>query len=137
MKNAHEEGLCWLKEALSHLRAATTLVAAGQWATVCFMTEQTAQVALKAYLYGRGQRFLNMDSVLELAKQCATLDPAFGTLVKAGRVLDRYYLATRYPDALPFPAVPAESFDEDEARQALAYAEQIVATVQDKLDWES
>ncbi len=41
-------------------------------------------------------------------------------------MLDRYYLTTRYPDALPFPAVPYEAFSASDSAQALAAAARIL-----------
>lgn len=133
MKNPREEGRRWLVQATDELVACRHLVEVGIWFLACFTAEQTAQAALKAFLVSRGRRFLTIHSVAELARQCAKFDPAFGGLVNAGRVLDKYYLSTRYPDTLPFPAVPSESFEEEDARQALAYAEEAVALVQSKL----
>ena len=66
-------------------------------------------------------------SVGELVAECGEEDRDFLELLSWGRVLDKYYLSTRYPDALPPPAVPFESFTEEEGVQALAYAEEIVA----------
>lgn len=43
-----------------------------------------------------------------------------------GKKLDRHYLASRYPDALPEPAIPAESYTEDEAKDAIAIARAII-----------
>ena len=48
-------------------------------------------------------------------------------------ILDRYYLSTRYPDALPDPAIPFESFSARDARQALEFASEIVDTVRAKI----
>lgn len=137
MKNAREEGRRWLTQAMDSLTPCRNLVAQGTWFLACFMAEQTAQTALKAYLYGKGRRYLTIHSVAELAKQCASLDPDFGRFVDAGHMLDRYYLSTRYPDTLPFPAVPSQSFTEAEARDALAVAEQVFALVRDKLAQEA
>ncbi len=54
-------------------------------------------------------------------------------LVDYGGILDRYYPATRYPDALPDPAIPFESFNEQEAVQALGYATEMVEIVRAKV----
>jgi HEPN domain-containing protein len=96
------------------------------WPEVCFHAEQTAQLALKAYLFLEGRRFVNVHSIRSLAEECSKYDATFTAIIDYGIVLDRYYLTTRYPDALPPPAIPSESFTEREAHQALDYATEMV-----------
>ncbi len=103
------------------------------WSQACFHSEQTAQLALKAYLFRRGRRFVNIHSVRVLALECSKEDLDFAPMVDYGAYLDRYYLSTRYPDALPAPAVPYESFTAVEAKQALGYAGEIVELVKAKI----
>ena len=110
-----------------------TLFANGFWSGTCFQSEQTAQVALKAFLFFKGRRYVRIHSVRELALECAREDDEFSELVPHGAVLDRYYLSARYPDALPDPAVPFESFVEQDALQALEFAAEIVNTVRAKI----
>ena len=129
VKKPLETARRWLAQAEHSLRIAIFLLTNGFWAGACFHAEQTAQLALKAFLYGTGRRYVTIHSVRELATQCAEEDEAFSAFVDYGTLLDRYYLSTRYPDALPEPAVPFESFTEKEAREAVSYAAEIVETV--------
>lgn len=119
----------WLAQAEHSLIITRFLLENGMGAGACFHSEQTAKLALKAFLFGRGSRYVTMHSVRELAAWCAEEDDAFSSFVDYGTSLDRYYLSTRYPDALPEPAVPFESFTEKEAREALGYASEIVEAV--------
>jgi HEPN domain-containing protein len=48
-------------------------------------------------------------------------------------VLDRYYILTRYPDALAPPAVPYKSYTKKDAIQALRYAKEILQLVRNKI----
>ena len=123
----------WLAQAQNNLSMTESLLEGGFWGGACFHAEQTAQLALKAFLYARGRRHITIHSVLELAQQCAGEDGDFSPLVEYGGALDRYYLSTRYPDALPEPAIPFESFTVREARQALGYATEIVELVRAKV----
>lgn len=85
--------------------------------------KQATQKSLKAFLIFQGRRFVTIHSVGELLKEATSLDSAFSSLLAAGKRLDRHYLATRYPDALPEPAIPAESYVREEAEEAIATAE--------------
>ena len=63
-----------------------------------------------------------MQLVGELAKKASLFNGVFESLIDSGKKLDRHYLASRYPDALPEPAIPAESYVKDEAEEAVAIA---------------
>ncbi len=133
MKTPVETARRWLAQAEHNLSMARSLLAGSFSAGACFHSEQTAQLALKAYLFRRGKRFVNIHSVRVLVLECSKEDTEFSPLADYGALLDRYYLATRYPDVLPAPAVPYESFTALEARQALGYAEEIVELVKAKI----
>ncbi len=102
------------------------------YADVCFKSEQSAQKALKAYLYLKGARFVAEHAIGALARRCMEYDGQFEEILSCVR-LDQYYLPTRYPDAIPYPGVPYESYSEDEARQAIRYAEKILQLVKNKI----
>jgi HEPN domain-containing protein len=129
MKNPKETSRRWLAQAEHSLSTTRILLENGLWSDACFHSEQTAQLALKAFLYWRGRRFVNIHSIRALALECGKEDAQFQAFESYGIVLDRYYLATRYPDVLPDPAVPFESFTQQEAQQALGYATEIVELV--------
>ena len=134
VKNPVEKARRWLAQAEHSLSITRLLLESGMGADACFHAEQTAQLALKAFLYSVGRRSINIHSDRELATQCAEEDETFSTFVDYGTLLDRYYiLSTRYPDALPEPALPFESFTEKEAREAVGYATEIVETVKARL----
>lgn len=128
-----QEAQRWLSQADHVLKVATTLSEAACYAESCFHAEQTGQLALKAFLYGQGERDVRIHSVKELVERCATYDPAFAAVIDGGKILDQYYIPTRYPDALADPAVPFESYTRDQASQALAYARDIVERVKRKV----
>ena len=133
MRNPREMTRRWLAQAEHSHRTARVLLENGFWAETCFHAEQTSQLALKAYLYSRGRRFINIYSVRTLVMECGREDAEFLKLEDYGKVLDRYYLTTRYPDALPDPAIPFESFTELEARQAETFSNEIVELVKTKV----
>lgn len=128
-----EEAQRWLSQATHVLDVAKTLLAEACYAESCFHAEQAGQVALKAFLYGRGERFVKLHSVKELVEQCRAYDPTFHKLQDAGKVLDQYYIPTRYPDALAFPGLPYESYTERQAKEAVKLAGRIVNVVKQKL----
>ena len=129
VKNPLEKARRWLAQAEHSLSITRLLLESGMGADACFHAGQTAQLALKASLYSVGRRNINIYSARALASRRAQENDGFSAFVDYGTLLDRYYLSTRYPDALPEPAVPFESFTEREAREALGYATEMLETV--------
>lgn len=126
MKRPKVNATRWLRQAKFDLQESGRALRHGSFAYAAFFAEQAAQKSLKAFLLFRGERFVMMHSVGELVKKAATFAPAFKPLIAPGKKLDRHYLASRYPDALPEPAIPAESYVAGEAKEAIAIARAIV-----------
>ena len=70
----------------------------------------------------------------QLAERCAGFDSGFKKHIASGRVLDQYYIPTRYPDALAPPAVPFESYTEEQAQKSVKAAEAIYTLAAKKLN---
>lgn len=126
MKRAKENGLRWLAQAEHNLAVAKKHIKNSDFSDACFMAEQTAQVALKAFLYFSGERFINLHSVTELVKSSAQFNNGFMSLLDSGSKLDQYYIPTRYPDALAGGAIPAEVYKKEQAEEAVEIAEEIL-----------
>jgi HEPN domain-containing protein/predicted nucleotidyltransferase len=133
VKNPVETARRWLAQAEHSLTVGRSLLAQEFWSDACFQAEQTAQPALKAFLFLQGRRSAHIYSVRELALECAGYGEDFLAFVDSGGVLDRYYLATRYPDAVAAPAVPYQTFARREAEQALGFATEMVELVRAKM----
>jgi HEPN domain-containing protein len=129
MKPGREGALRWLRQAEHDLAIARGHQQRGDFSDACFMAEQAAQKALKAFLLGHGHRSVPIHSVAQLVERCAQINPAFAVHITAGRVLDQYYIPTRYPDALAPPAVPFESYTQEQGTTAGGTAEAIFALV--------
>jgi len=106
----------------------------GEYAYACFHLEQASQKALKSFLYFMGKRYIWEHSIFNLAQQCAEYDHEFKELLDAGKYLDRFYLTTRYPDAVAPPALPYELFTEEDFKKALELAERILRFVERKIE---
>ena len=115
-----------------------TLLGGGFFAGSCFYSGQTGEVALKAFLYSRGHRHELVHSIQELSGQelsglCARYDLDFGQFSAFGLNMDRFYLETRYPDALAKPEVPFRLYTRQETEQALRQAKHILEFAQERI----
>ena len=124
MKEATER---WLMFARQDLRMAELALPEGIFNQVCFHAQQCVEKAIKGWLEWQGQRPPRTHRMADLL----TLLPPdlMGELDEALLLFDRFYIPTRYPDALPgmlAEGMPGERDAEealDVARRALEYVE--------------
>lgn len=119
----------WLRQALHDRDAARLNREHGFCEHACFVAQQSAEKALKAFLYARGQGPVLGHSTLALSSAAAALEPVFAALADACRRLDQLYIGTRYPNGLP-DGVPHDFYDRGLADQALADLDLVLACVQ-------
>jgi HEPN domain-containing protein len=119
----------WLRQALHDRDAARLNREHGFCEHACFVAQQSAEKALKAFLYARGQGPVLGHSTLALAGDATALEPAFESLADACRRLDQLYIGTRYPNGLP-DGVPHDFYDRGLADQALADLDFVLACAQ-------
>lgn len=94
----------------------------------CFLAQQAAEKALKAYLYAQGERVVVGHATHLLIRRCIHYDRAFDALLDACRTLDQYYITTRYPNGLP-DGIPHEVYTNAQAGEAINLAEQVLELV--------
>ncbi len=128
MKDPKGEAARWLAQAEYDLGAAHTNSDNQLFAYACFISQQAAEKAIKAFLYARGLRQVFGHSVADLCRQAARFDKHFVSLGVQTSKLDRMYIPTRYPNGLP-GGIPAEEFDQEDASESLALAHQVVDLV--------
>lgn len=128
MKDPKGEATRWLAQADYDLRAAQSNADSQLYAYACFISQQAAEKAIKAFLYSRGLRQVFGHSVVELCKQAVRFSKEFVSLGLDAGKLDRFYIPTRYPNGLP-GGIPAEEFDQVDASESLALAHQVVDLV--------
>jgi len=125
------EGRRWLLQGEQDLNDAEFNLSGKRYNVACFLAQQSAEKALKAYLFSKGAEEVWGHSVAELCKDAQTFDPEFNELeLKAGS-LDKYYIPTRYPNALP-GGIPSKAFDENDARSAIRLAKEVVDFVRSR-----
>ena len=98
----------------------------------CFHSQQVVELALKAFLYARGEEIVLGHSVERLCSSAAAHDPAFGDKAKMWSILDGYYVAAMYPNSLP-DSIPAKVFNAEVAGRAVELAGEAVEFVREHL----
>jgi HEPN domain-containing protein len=127
-----EEGRRWLAQAEVDLLWVKDLAARGGYHIACFLAQQTAEKALKAFIYAQGEEIVLGHSVERLCMQAARWKSEFAEGAKRWAILDSYYIPTRYPNSLP-DSIPALVYTEEVARTAAALADEIVSCIRSEL----
>jgi len=109
----------WLEQARRDLDDARYAAAGARWNLACFVAQQAAEKALKAFLYAQGAEAVWGHSVAELCHDAGEHDAAFSQLGTEAAALDQYYIPTRYPNGLP-GGIPADAYTRVDAERALA-----------------
>jgi HEPN domain-containing protein len=123
----------WFKQADYDLKDAQKAMSWGSFNLSCFLSQQAAEKALKAFLYFSGVDAVWGHSVGVLCKEAQKIDPAFENILPLAKALDKYYIPTRYPDALPEETIPSEAYEEEDARSAYQKAERILSFIKEKI----
>lgn len=123
----------WYEQAQADRHGAQLLFDGGSYHLACFIAQQVAEKALKAYLYAQGEETVLGHSVEALARRAARYQGAFEALRQEAAPLDAHYVATRYPNSLP-DSIPARVFTRGIAAEALRLADSVLAAVGARLD---
>lgn len=127
MNQPRHEAERWLAQAMDDLEFTRWVLAEGRYFDKgCFIAQQAAEKALKAVHYLQGERLVFGHSVLELLDRLLAEHQDLGALQEPARLLDRFYIPTRYPNGLPGGS-PFESFQRGDLESALGMAEKVVA----------
>jgi len=132
MNHNQAEGQRWLAQAQHDLRAADLIRREGFPEIACFLAHQSAEKALKAFLYTQGERYVVGHATHRLVQDCAGYEALFVDLLDGCRRLDQYYIPTRYPNGLP-AGIPHDVYTPDQAAEAIELARAIIQFVAERL----
>ncbi|MCS6963236.1 HEPN domain-containing protein [Thermoflexus sp.] len=115
----------WWVQAQADLRHARYALEGGHYEWACFAAHQAAEKGIKALFEHRGARVTGhaLTRMLQALQDTGLeVDP---NLLAAAKILDKFYVPTRYPNGLPEGA-PTEFYTREEAEHALRCAEQVL-----------
>lgn len=133
MRDLNQEADRWWRQAQSDFALLPIICQAGKYDTVCFLAQQTAEKALKAFLFAQGEELIFTHSIFKLCALAAQYDPRWNELQAQVKLLDFYYVEARYPNALE-DVIPAEYYNATDAEQAIAMAGLVLDQVRMSLE---
>lgn len=124
-----DRSLDWLKQAERDLDQALDSQRAGRHEWACFAAHQAAEKAVKAlHLHHKQEAWGHI-----IARLLTDLPiNVAADLVDKARVLDNFYIPTRYPNSHPAGA-PYEHYGALQSEQAIAYAREIITFVRHEM----
>ena len=126
------EGARWMRQARQDLDDAAFASEGGRFNLACFLGQQAAEKAVKAYLYHRKVEDIWGHSLVDLCEDAKLFDMMFDTIKSEARQLDKYYEITRYPSYLP-GGIPSEAFDSVDAERSLHLSKLVVNFVEERI----
>ncbi len=116
----------WLRQAEDDAAWLVDSIERGHYAQACYIAQQVAEKALKSLAFFRGASEIKGHSVTKIA-QALSIN---AEIERAGKILDRYYISGRYPDAFP-EGIPADFLDQEAARSAQTEAQLVLQKVKE------
>jgi HEPN domain-containing protein len=132
MRSRTDDSARWLAQAKEDLKWAAHLAEQGGYYLACFLAQQVAEKALKAFLYAQGEEVVLGHSVGRLSSSAASYDTNFNPKTDHWKTLDTFYIPTRYPNGLP-DGIPAEAYNKSTADSAVGLAREVVQFVEKRI----
>ena len=129
METLDKESDRWLRQAEYDQKACDWNVEGGFYAVACFLAQQAAAKALRAFLFLNKEDAHETRSVVELLERAITYDEVLKPFIDGAGRLDLYYKTSRFPDAIP-GGIPGDIINERDAREAIKFSGDIVAIVE-------
>jgi HEPN domain-containing protein len=115
----------WFRQAEADLRHARNSLEIGDFEWSCFAAHQAAEKALKAVFLKLGMDAWGHTITVLIGNLPKAAGGPPETLVNYARMLDKYYIPTRYPNGFESGA-PTDFYTAEEARNAIHQAEAIL-----------
>ena len=124
-----ERAADWLKQSKRDFDKSKIDIENAYYEWACFTAQQSAEKAVKA-LYQKLHMSVRGHSILKMLEGLSASTPAPEEIMHAGRLLDRYYIETRYPNGFP-EGSPSDYFDKKIAEEAHDAAGKILRFCED------
>lgn len=118
----------WFSKAADDILWAKSSYRDGVYYGACFICQQAAEKAIKAFLLANGKIIRKIHDLSALTEECFLIDASFEEIRETVLPLVDYYLETRYPDMGDFIG-----YTQEKAEDAIKRAEKVMAFAGEKL----
>jgi HEPN domain-containing protein len=121
----------WFEQAVRNLEQSRASQSEGRHEWACFAAQQAAELAVKALHLSRAQEAWG-HVVARLLQELPEEVSAYGDLIEKAKVLDNYYMPTRYPNGHDEGA-PFIHYGKYQSEEAIRHAGEILEFVRSRL----
>lgn len=114
----------WLSFAKDDLKIINSIIGEEVYHLACFHAHQSVEKTLKGFIIFHKNCINKTHSLIELLNEAINIDNEFNKFREGCLILDRYYILTRYPDALP-GTLPEGLPNKQRAEEAFKYAQEV------------
>lgn len=122
----------WLAKAQEDLEVGELCFREQYFSQACFLSQQVIEKSLKAFLVSKRGSYPRQHKVVKLAVLCAELKLDLDLLKDELKLIDEFYIPTRYPDAIP-GGLRGGSPDAQDAKKALETAAKVLKLIRDRV----
>lgn len=123
----------WFRQSEADLGHARNALEDGDFEWSCFAAHQAAEKALKAVFIKQGQDAWGHTLTTLISSLPDTVKQPPDNLVDFARMLDKFYIPTRYPNGFESGA-PTDYYTHEEAKNAILQAEAILEFCRHQID---
>ncbi len=121
----------WLKQSVRDLEIANKLTDDEYFEWACFIAQQSAEKALKAYFQKKGIDVWGHTLIL-FCQEIEEKDSSITQLMDDARLLDKLYIQTRYPNGFSSGS-PMDFYSQKDAKQAIQSSERLMKWVKERI----
>ncbi|MHA1912171.1 MAG: HEPN domain-containing protein [Candidatus Kariarchaeaceae archaeon] len=121
----------WLKQSIRDLTIAKKLTDDGYFEWACFIAQQSAEKALKAYFQKKGIDAWG-HTLIKFCQDIEEEDSSISQFMDDARLLDKLYIQTRYPNGFSSGS-PMDFYSKNDADQAIQSSERLIDWVKEKI----
>ena len=123
----------WFRQAEADLKHARHALESNDFEWSCFAAHQSSEKALKAVFLKLGLDAWGHTLTALIGNLPSEVQKPSRTLIDTARVLDKYYIPTRYPNGFDSGA-PTDFYAQAESQQAITQAEVIHEYCRDQIE---
>jgi len=121
----------WIVFAKEDLKVSKLALKEGIYNAACFHAQQAVEKIFKSLFVKNGKTVPKVHSLEKLRTDLGKVNAVWNNFEKETRLLDKFYVPTRYPDALP-GSLPDGLPNNKDARLAVDAAEEIFKAAKNK-----
>jgi HEPN domain-containing protein len=129
------EAQIWFRQAQSNYRFLSVAKKSESYDLVCFLSQQVAEEALRAYLVCQGKNETSTHAVVELCQIASQYDEGFLQLKNEIEALNYFNIVVKHSNPVE-SAIPGTFFSQADAEKAIVTAKEVLDFVRDRLPFE-